>query len=170
MLKKKINFLISLVIVLLVPQLTRAQNEVTPKELAHLNNSNLRSIQYLLLRWQTKTFIPESMTEEQWEQSIYVDEKSAEIIYKIRPATDEPKEDRWLATHHIPIFEIDSVTNHYPDQTLVFYTAYGKVDTYLLNDPAAKNERVKMYMQLDRVRNLAGQLGEHIKTFKKSSE
>ncbi|MBL7872570.1 MAG: hypothetical protein JNM78_13215 [Cyclobacteriaceae bacterium] len=160
--------LVSLIVVLLAPQFIRAQNKVSPKELAHLNNSNLRSIQYLLLRWQTKTFIPESMTEEQWEQSIYVDEQSAEIIYKIRPATDEPTGDRWLATHHIPIHEIDSVTNHYSDHTLVLYTPYEKIDSYLFDDPAAKNEKVSMPMQLDKVRNLAGQLWTHIQKFQRS--
>ncbi len=159
--KKRTFFMLFTVLCITV----NAQNEISSNALTNVKDNNLRSVQALLLKWQCPLFKFESDWEEPWEQLIKVDEKNQQIIYRVRDYQQNGTDTNWMATHYIPIMEIDSITQNYKDSTLTFYTAKYKIDTWQLNYPAVKNDKVAMYMQIGKVRNLAGQVWGHIREY-----
>jgi len=151
--------------IVLLPLFTSGQTTANIKTPARVKDNNLRAVQALLLKWQCPRFKFESDWEEPWEQLIKVDEKNQQIIYRVRDYQENGTDTNWMATHYIPLMEIDSITQNYKDSTLTFYTAKYKIDTWQLNYPAVKNDKVAMYMQIGKVRNLAGQLWGFIREY-----
>jgi len=141
-----------------------AQNEVSSAHLSHLNDGNLRNVQALLLKWQIIEINLDPQDQFPWEQSISVDEKTKQIIYRFRDPYNGG-ETEWWQTHYIPILSIDSITSDFTKNTITFFTPHAKIYTRQLDYPDAKNEKVVMYMQLEKVRNLVGQLWGYIREY-----
>ncbi len=142
-----------------------AQKEINPNQLKYLKDDNLRNVQALLLRWQCPEVNLDSWDPAPWEQSIKVDDNSKQIIYRFRDIYPNGTDTTWWVTHYIPILLIDSITGNVADSSITFFTPRSKIDTWHLTYPSMKNEKVVMYMQLGKVRNLAGQLWANIREY-----
>ncbi|MBI1342062.1 MAG: hypothetical protein GC171_03900 [Terrimonas sp.] len=154
------RYLLFLVAILLLFKTGYSQKKFIPPI-----DYELRSVQDLLSKWACKTYFYDEFPGEPFEQSIQVDERSKQIIYRIRDFTAGGTDTSWLATHYIPILLIDSISQNYDDSSLTFFTPYAKIDSWQLDYPAVKNEKVSMHMQLWKVRNLSGQLWGHIRAY-----
>lgn len=147
------------------------QNNVSPNELAHLNNSHLRKLQHLLLQWQKDVFVWDQMTGEQWQiKKIYVDEKDRAIIHKIRPWDAKDTSDTWTVTYKIPLQKISTLGQDTEKQCVIIGTSGYDIAVYEADypQPAGREKKINIYCNLMLVRNLAGQISETIKAYQSS--
>ena len=146
-----------------------AQQQVSSGQLAHLDNSDLRQMQNLLLRWQQDTFTRDLQSNEQWLQSVRVQE-SGTILYKIRPIGDTTGP--WTITYVIPITSIDHIENDYSNHTIRFFTKENAILVYEQDypNPAQRLSTIEFYCLLTKVRNLAGQLENAVKHYQQNAD
>ncbi len=148
---------------------SRAQHQVSSSQLAHLDNSDLRQMQSLLLKWQQDTFTRDLESGEKWLQSVHVEE-SGTILYKIRPTGDTTGP--WTITYVIPITSIERIENDYTNNTIRFFTKENAILTYELDypDPAQRSNSIEFYCLLTQVRNLGGQLENAVKHYQQDTD
>lgn len=140
-----------------------AQNKITPAKEKFLNNPTLRELQTLLLQWQSDRCVWDAISGEEWEQDkIKVDEKTGEIIYRIRPLAKNNKPFPWKITYHIAIMGIRQITGDRQATSIRFLTEPGAVLVVEGDNPqpSAMTNEQRIYFHYSEARNLPGQLGK----------
>jgi hypothetical protein len=159
-----------LVTITFLSRVSFGQNGILAVDIDHLKDRNLFAIELMLLKWKCNTFRPDTVSREVWEQSFYIDEQAKELIYKIRPKSEESGIKIWTVTHHIPLLQIDSVTQKMDDNIITFHTKPGQISTNQLGQSLSKSEKVNMCIFVQSVRNLHEQLQWRIKEYQLGQE
>lgn len=107
-------------------------------------------------------------------QHLSLDEKNRKIVFRTttydsaQHATN-PEDMQWLATHRIPVYEIDTIIENLQDKTLkiIMNNKAYSIATYQIIPgnqyaPAGYNESVTIHARIGEVRNLTKRLNEHI--------
>lgn len=122
-----------------------------------LNNSELRTMQYLLDTWKHKVYYDESG--EPMEQEVRISERQQAVYIYVRPYREDNASAEWLAVHRISLPAIDSISMNYRDSLLVFHTREKGVGHFHMGSYlAATGREASLHARLPEVRNLSGQL------------
>lgn len=107
-------------------------------------------------------------------QHLSLDEKNQKIVFRTTVYNEEkksakPEDLQWLATHRIPVYEIDTIIENLQDKTLKVVMNNGtySIATYQIIPgnqyaPAGYNESITIHAKIGEVRNLAKRLNQHI--------
>ena len=144
-----------------------SQKTATSLDLVHLNDSNLRKIQKLLINQNQEIFIWDRTTGEKKRQTIIINEYLKSIEISIMPIL--VSKDNWTIRYKIPIMEVDNVTQDYENSTINFETANNEVEIWEDEFIAGFTDKVSIHCNLKNIRNLAGQLLDQIKNYPKAT-
>lgn len=129
-----------------------------------LNNSELRTMQYLLDTWRHKTYLDESG--EPMEQQVRISEPQRALYIYVRPFREDNMSAEWLVVHRISLPAIDSISMNYRDSLLVFHTREKGVGHFHMGSYlAATGREASLHARLPEVRNLSGQLLNHLRYY-----
>lgn len=152
----------SLVIVLLVAVFITRDTTVKAQKAADSNTRKGLAIAAGLLQQGMYAQIKDS-SGQIWNQSIEVDQQQLEIVYKYRKATDSNS----IWEYHIPVMDIDSISQNWKDTTAVIFTKSKSIQHYLLpnEQDVILTDNIRCYMRVGRIRNLTQRILNNVRDY-----
>lgn len=100
-----------------------------------------------------------------WKQYIEVDPRRLEIIYKYHKANTPDSNIVWV--YHIPLMDIDSMTERWTDTTTTFFTRSASIRHYRLPEEGRISyvNTVQCQMRAGRIRNLTERIFDKIREY-----